>query len=72
MVYWLKHGAHAIANARLSADNRTLVINDVDIPVDGVYTCVAVNRAGNDSSSAFVEILGKYLNKSLRCSFKYL
>ena len=59
-VYWLKNGAHVISNAQLSADNRTLVINDVDITVDGVYACVAENRAGNQSSSAIVEVLGEY------------
>ena len=57
-VYWLKNGAHGIPRANLTADNRTLVINDVDIATDGVYTCVGVNRAGNYSSSAAVEILG--------------
>ena len=62
-VYWLKNGAHVIPRAQLSADNRTLVINDVDIPVDAVYTCVAVNRAGNYSSSATVDILGEYSYK---------
>ena len=60
-MYWLKNGAHVIPRAQLSADNRTLVISDVDISVGGVYTCVAVNRAGNDSSSAAVEVLSEYM-----------
>ena len=58
-VYWLKNGAHVIPRAQLSADNRTLVINDVRVPVGGVYTCVAENRAGNSSSNAVVAVLSE-------------
>lgn len=58
-VYWMKNDAQDIRRAQLSYNNRTLVIRDVDIDVDGVYMCVAANRAGNYSTSATVEILGE-------------
>ena len=61
VVYWLKNGTNSIPRAHLSADNRTLVIHDVDISEDGVYTCVTMNRAGNHSSSAIVGVLSKHL-----------
>ena len=58
-VYWRKNDRRVIPRAQLSFDNRTLVIRDVDVAVDGVYTCVAVNRAGSYSTSATVESLSE-------------
>ena len=61
-VHWIKrNNALSISRAQLSADNRTLLIKDVDVAVEGVYTCVAVNRAGNHSSSVTVEVLSRCL-----------
>ena len=58
-VYWMKNERRVIPRAQLSFDNRTVVIRDVGIAVDGVYTCVAVNRVGSYSTSTTVESLGE-------------
>ena len=55
----MKNDAHDVPQVQLSYDNRTLIIRDVGIAIDGVYMCVAVNRAGNYSTSATIEILGE-------------
>ena len=57
-VGWLKDNSAIPPRARLSSDNRTLVITSVEISDEGTYTCEVGNRAGNASSTALVEVTG--------------
>ena len=57
--YWMKNGNRVIPHSQFFDGNRTLLINVVGINVDGAYTCVVVNRAGNSSSTANVEVLSE-------------
>ena len=67
-VYWMKEEGGIIPNGQFFHDNKTLLINAVDIDVDGAYTCVAVNRAGNSSSTARVDVLSKQMFHCKRAS----
>lgn len=57
-VYWFKSGSRDIPRAQLSNRNTTLVINDLRFEDRGEYQCVAVNKGGNDSSTATFVITG--------------
>ena len=59
--YWTKDGSRDVPRAQLSDGNTTLVIGALEIADEGTYTCAAINRAGKDSSSAFVVVKGKLL-----------
>ena len=69
VTYWTKDGSTNVPRATFSQDNATLTIDQVQLEDDGFYMCFVENRAGNTSSSAKVEVLGKtkifLLNSSL-------
>jgi len=60
-VYWMRNGSRDISGAVLTSGNTSLVIKNASIEDEGVYTCVTVNRAGNDSQDAAVEVRGLYV-----------
>ena len=57
-VYWIRNGLRVKSYAVLSEGNRTLIIRSVAVEDEGAFTCVTVNRAGNDSSRVYVEVKG--------------
>lgn len=57
-VYWSKDGQEISSGAEMLNNNRTLIVRNTDIPDEGLYKCVAENRAGNDSISFKVEVRG--------------
>ena len=57
-VYWIRNGSYDISSAVLGNGNTSLFKRNVSIEDEGVYTCVTVNRAGNDSQSVGVEVKG--------------
>ena len=57
--HWSKNGSRNIPRARYLENNSTLVIDKVEIADEGVYKCTVTNRAGNDSSSAKVDVQSK-------------
>ena len=59
VTYWTKDGSPNVPRAKFSQDNATLTIDQVQLEDDGFYMCFVENRAGNTSSSAKVEVLGK-------------
>lgn len=59
VTYWTKDGSTNVPRATFSQDNATLTIDQVQLEDDGFYMCFVENRAGNTSSSAKVEVLGK-------------
>jgi hypothetical protein len=58
-VYWIKDGSRDIPYALFSNMNRTLLIRSVQLTIEGIYRCVAWNRAGNDSMDINITALGK-------------
>ena len=59
-VYWTKNGSRDIPSALYFNMNRTLLIANVQQSAEGVYQCIAWNRAGNTTSSKKnVTVFGK-------------
>ena len=52
IIRWTKDSSQKIPRASLLNNNFTLMIETVEISDDGNYSCVAINRQGNASSSA--------------------
>ena len=57
-IHWVKNGMLVMRNAELYEKNKTLIIRNVAVEDEGLFTCVAVNRAGNDTSGVYVEVRG--------------
>ena len=57
-ISWLKDGWQNISRARFNQRNTTLVIMNVTINDEGIYECRAINRIGNDTSTAKVVVQG--------------
>jgi len=47
-----------MSRAEFSNRNKTMAIKNITVEDEGSFTCVSVNRAGNDSSSVYVEVNG--------------
>ena len=58
IIRWTKDSSQKIPRASLLNNNFTLMIETVEISDDGNYSCVAINRQGNASSSAAVQVQG--------------
>ena len=61
IIRWTKDSSQKIPRASLLNNNFTLMIETVEISDDGNYSCVAINRQGNASSSAAVQVQGMSL-----------
>lgn len=58
-VHWTKNGSRHILRAQYSESNTTLTIASVGVADEGLYECVATNRAGNSSAKVEVNVQGK-------------
>ena len=56
---WTKDDSPVVPNAALENNNKTLQLTAVDSKNDGIYTCLAVNDAGDVSTSSNVTVHGK-------------
>ena len=57
-ISWFKDGWRNISRARFTQRNTSLMIMNVTISDEGIYECRVNNRAGNDTSTAKVEVQG--------------
>ena len=58
-IHWNKNGDSDIPRAKFFLNNSLLVIDSVQISDEGLYECTPQNRAGNITSSAYIEVHGK-------------
>ena len=65
IIRWTKDSSQKIPRASLLNNNFTLMIETVEISDDGNYSCVAINRQGNASSTAAVQVQGMCIPFSL-------
>ena len=66
-VDWTWNGVPDMPNARFSQNKTTLTIAHVGLSDEGLYECMASNRAGNSSAVALLNVQGKpAMNSSSR------
>ena len=58
-IFWTKSGSKDIPRAKFSKGNQILTVNQTVLDDSGMYECNASNRAGYDTSKAWVQITGK-------------
>ena len=57
-VFWTKDGSQHIPRATLTNANQTLTVSQSVLNDSGLYECYASNRAGYDTSEAWIQITG--------------
>ena len=57
-ISWFKDGWRNISRAHFNERNTSVVIMNLTIGDEGIYECRVTNRAGNDTSTAKVEVQG--------------
>ena len=55
---WTKDGSTIDESAQFENDKKTLILKNVTPANDGVYTCWAINEAGNDSTTTNLTVHG--------------
>lgn len=69
---WLKDGKDIGASSNVFVDTKrglsTILIELVDISNAGNYTCIAKNRAGFDSLTAYLDVQGKVEGAAFKTS----
>ena len=55
---WTKDGSTIDESAEFENDKKTLILKNVTPANDGVYTCWAINEAGNDSTTTNLTVHG--------------
>ena len=68
---WTKDDSPVIPNAALENNDKTLQLTNIDSKNDGIYTCLAVNDAGDVSTSSNVTVHGRKFVLSIRMSASF-